>query len=162
MASLLRLLLRNNGNAKADVIVTPLRLEALAERRPAGPTVIAPSAAPADPGKGAVPVPCPLDRRQIGIVAARQLLVIPIPAPLADVALHVMQAPDVRGIAADLGSAIEGRTFLGTIVRPPLEVHLLATELVAKRGGGRRPGPASVFPLRLGGQPERVTHRKVT
>src|SRR5207244_2203409 len=53
-------LLRDNGHAKADVVVTPFRLEALPERRAAGPTVVAPGSAAAHPGKATVPVSRPL------------------------------------------------------------------------------------------------------
>src|SRR5262249_43802226 len=50
--------LRLNGrHAKADVVVTPLRFEALSEGRPAGPAVVAPAAPPTAAGNVARPVP---------------------------------------------------------------------------------------------------------
>src|SRR5262245_39509764 len=79
---------------------------------------------------------------------------IPIPAPLEDVAVHIVQSPGVARIAADFGCATNRPTWLGTIVRLAFEVCLYAAELIAKRGGRRCPRPASVFPLRFGGQTE--------
>src|SRR5262249_46366719 len=139
----------DGGDAKADVVVTPLRFVPQPGGRPAGPAMVAPGAAPAHAGIGAVPVPRSLHRRQIRIVAAGQFWVIPIPAPLEDVAVHVVQPPSVGGVAADLGGPIERLPFLGAVVRLPLEVCLLAAELVPKCGGRLRPGPAGVLPLCL-------------
>ena len=156
--------LRLNGHdAKADVVVTPLRLEPQSKGRPARPALVGPAAAPAHPGDVAVfAFRCRgLRGIQVGIGAARQLRVIPVPAPLEGVAVHVVQAPGVGGVAADLGGPIERRPRLGPVVRLALEVRLLAAELVAERGGRRRPGPAGVFPLRFGGQPELPILREV-
>src|SRR5262245_42881135 len=149
--------LRPNGHhAKADVVVTPLRLEPQPKGRPAGPTVVAPAPAPAHPRRVASPVQ--LSRGtcvvQVGIDAAGQLRVGPVPAPLVGVAVHVVQPPGVGGVAADFGGPARRRPRLAPVVRLPLEVRLLVAELVAERGGRRRPAPAGVFPLRLGGQPE--------
>ena len=52
--------LRLNHHPKADVVGTPLRLVPVPAGRPAGQAVVAPSAAPAHPRKGAVPVHRPL------------------------------------------------------------------------------------------------------
>jgi hypothetical protein len=84
----------------------PLRLEPLAESRPRSPAVVGPGAAAADPRKGTVPVHRPLRRRQIGIVAAGQLLVIPIAAPFDDVTVHVVQPPRIGGVTADFGGPL--------------------------------------------------------
>jgi hypothetical protein len=50
----------------------------------------------------------------------------------------------------------------GSIVRLALEVRLFATELIAERSGGRRPGPASILPLRFGGQSKLLARRQIT
>src|SRR5687767_2536848 len=91
---------------------------------------------------------------QIGVRTSRQPQMVPIAAPFEYVAVHVVESPGIRGIAANSCGTIERRTLLGAVVRLPLEVRQPATERVAKRGRRRRPGPAGVFPLRLGRQPE--------
>src|SRR2546423_13464830 len=77
---------------------------------------------------------------------------IPIPAPFEGVAMHVMEAPGVGGITANLHRAAERRPRLSSVVRLAFEVCLFAAQLVPKRSGGRRPRAASVLPLRFGGQ----------
>src|SRR5436853_3534306 len=68
--------------------------------------------------------------------------------------MHVMQPPGVGRVTTHSCRPIERRSWLASIVRLPFEVCLFATELVAKRGGRRRPGSAGVFPLRLRGEPK--------
>src|SRR5262245_22227495 len=79
---------------------------------------------------------------------------VPVPAPLVGVAVHVAEPPGVGRVAADLGGSAQRRPRLAAVVRLAPEVRLLAAELVAKRRGRRRPRPAGVFPLRLRRQPE--------
>src|SRR3954454_14111924 len=119
---------------EADVVVTPLRLEPLPECRTGSPGVVGPRAAPARAGTGAVPV-----RRcrgfpvvEIRVRTAGQSGVIPVPAPLDNVTVHVVDAPGVGRVAADLAGPIQGRPFFGAVVGPVLDVRLLAAELVAE------------------------------
>src|SRR5262249_4617098 len=149
--------------AEADVIVAPLGLEPQPASGAAGPAVVGPGAAPADARMVARPVPLRrgLRRVQVGVDAAGEPGVIPVAAPLEGVAVHVVQAPGVGRVAADLGRAPQRWPRLGAVIRLPFEVRLLAAELVAERGGGRRAGAAGVFPLRLGGQPELPVLREV-
>src|SRR6266849_7048785 len=86
----------------------------------------------------------------------------PVSAPLVDVAVHVVQAPRVGRVAADLRGAIERRAWFGTIIRLALEVSLFTAERIAKRSGRRGSGPAGIFPLRFGGRPELPILREVT
>src|SRR4029453_2269100 len=71
-----------------------------------------------------------------------------------------VEPPGVGGVTADSCCPIERRPLLGPVVRLPLEVRLFATEPVAKRRGRRRPGPAGVFPLLFGRQPDLPVLRK--
>src|SRR6266700_3778470 len=84
-------------DAKSDVVVSPFRLEPEAEGRPAGPTLVGPTSAPTHT-RGRC---CEM---QIRIDTAGQVGMVPIPAPLEGVAVHVMQAPGIGGITADFGS----------------------------------------------------------
>src|SRR5437773_11668590 len=86
----------------------------------------------------------------------------PVAAPLEDVAVHVVQSPRVGWVTSDFCGPTERRPRLGSVIRLAFKVRLLAAELVAKRGGGRRPGSAGVFPLRFRGQPELPIHREDT
>src|SRR5262249_19175918 len=96
-----------------------------------------------------------LDGGQVRVGAARQPGVVPVAAPLDDVALHVVEAPRVGRVAADLGVPLQGRTFLGAVIRlVALEIRLFTADFVAGVGGRRGACPAGVLPLRLGGQPE--------
>src|SRR5262245_15928573 len=79
---------------------------------------------------------------------------VPVAAPLVDVAVHVVQAPGVGRVAAHLRRLPGRRPRLGSVVWLSLEVRLVAAEFVAERGGRCCPGPAGVLPLRLGGQPK--------
>src|SRR5262249_28759847 len=75
---------------------------------------------------------------------------IPVPAPLIGVAVHVVQPPGIGRVAADRAGPMEGRPFLGPVVRLALEVCLPAAQLIPEGGSGRGPGPAGVLPLRFG------------
>src|ERR1051325_6966839 len=85
------------------MVRSPLWLEAEAEGGAAGPPVVAP--ATASPGTRVGAVAIPIGRApgvvQIGIDAARESRMIPIAAPLEDVAVHVVDAPRIGRIAAD-------------------------------------------------------------
>src|SRR5581483_10553974 len=150
----------DGGNPEADVVGPPLRLEPQPEGRPARPAVVAPGTAPANPRVVAGPVLRPLHRRQVRVVAARQLRVVPVPAPLVDVAVHVVQAPGVGRVAADLRRPLQRRPRLGPVVRLALEVRLLAAELVAERRCRGGDGSAGVLPLGLRRQPGRPPCRQ--
>ena len=56
----------------------------------------------------------------------------PIPRPLVNVAVHVVESPGVRGITPHLRSSIKGRPFRGPIVRPPLEIRLRAAQRITE------------------------------
>ena len=149
--------LRLNGhNAKPYVVVTPLRFEPQSKGRPARPAFVGP--APASARTGHVPVFASRCRGlrgiQVRVRTARQSRVVPIPAPLVDVAVHVVQPPGVGRVTADCCGPIERRPLLGSVVWLPLEVRLLTAQPVSELSGGRSSGPAGVFPLRFGGQPE--------
>src|SRR5262249_59815058 len=85
----------------------------------------------------------------------------PMPAPLEDIAVHIVYSPGIGGVTADLCGATEGWSRLSAIVRFAFEVRLLAAEFVAERRGRRRPGAARVFPLRLSGEPELPIRREL-
>src|SRR3954451_6485973 len=87
----------------AHMVVPPLGLEPEAECRPAELAVVGPGAAPADPRIGAVPVRLAATGRQGRVSGAGELRVVPVPAPLEGVAVHVVDAPGVQRIAADPG-----------------------------------------------------------
>src|SRR4051794_36864082 len=139
---------------EADIVVTPFGLEPEAECRPAVLAVVGPGAAPADPRMGAVPVRLAAPGRQVRVGAAGEPRVVPVPAPLEGVAVHVVDSPCVRRIAADPGCLPRRRPGLAPIVGLAPEVRLPAAERVAERRGGGRPGPAGIFPLGLGRQAE--------
>ena len=102
----------------------------------AGPALVCPAPAPANPGHAAIPIhqrrgPCGI---QIGIHTARSLRMMPVSAPLEHVAVHVVQAPGVGRVAPDRSGPLQRRPDLGTVVRLALEVRLLAAQHVAERG----------------------------
>src|SRR5437763_1929979 len=84
-------------DAKPDVVVTALRFESQPKGRAACPAIVRPGAAAAHARYVARPI---FLRRgfggiQVGIGAAGQLGVVPVAAPLEDVAVHIVQAPRV-------------------------------------------------------------------
>src|SRR5262245_60868407 len=149
--------LRPDGDdAKADVVRPPLGLKAQPEGRPAGPTVVGPATATTHPRYTAIPI---YQRRrlrgvQVGVRSAWQLRMVPVPAPLEDIAVHIMQAPRVGRVTADLGSPLQGWPLLGPVVRLALEVRLFAAQLVPERCGGPGPRSTGVFPLGFCWKPE--------
>src|SRR5262245_53418709 len=116
------------------MVVAPVRLETQSKGTPAGPAFVCPTTATARPGNVTVLAPgCRLLRVvQVGIDTARQLPVIPIPAPLEGVAMHIVQPPGVRRVTADLRGPVERRSRFAPVVRFAFEVRLLAAELVAE------------------------------
>ena len=78
----------------------------------------------------------------------------PVAAPFEGVAVHVVQAPGIGGVAADFGGAAEGWSGFGAVVGLAFEVRLFAAEFVAEGGGGGGAGAAGVFPLRFSGEAE--------
>src|SRR5262249_40209196 len=130
----------HGDDAHPDVLVAALRLEALAERHPAGPPRIREAAAPPRPGLGAVAAGFPPGVRQVGIHAAGESFVDPVAAPLVDVAASVEEPPRVRGVAGDLDRLVERRPLGGGAVRRPEEVRLRAAPLRPQVAGRRRAG----------------------
>src|SRR4051794_5101551 len=118
------------------MVVTPFGLEPEAECRPAVLAVVGPGATPADPRIGAVPVRLAAPGRQVGVGAAGELRVVPVPAPLEGVAVHVVDSPGVRRVAADPGRLPRRRPGLAPVVGLAPEVRLPAAERVAERRGG--------------------------
>ena len=134
----------------------PLRLEPKPQGRPQVLPLVRPRPAPPDPGDRPVPVLRGGRLRvvQVGVGAARQFGVIPVAAPLERVAVHVVQPPRVRRVAADLRRLPDRRPLLRPVVRHALEVRLPGAQPVPERRRGRRPRPTGVLPLSLGRQPE--------
>src|SRR5208337_57106 len=91
-----------------------------------------------------------------------EVLSIPVPAPLPDITMHIMQAPGVGAIAADGGSIDEpiarrdGALPIGILFagRRILDVPDLGQGLrvVAVEIPRSRAGTASIFPLGLSGK----------
>src|SRR6266545_1733592 len=79
---------------------------------------------------------------------------MPVPAPLEHVAVHVVEAPGVCRVTPDRGRPLQGGPLRGPVVRLPLEVRLLTAQLVAEAGGGRGARPAGVLPLGFLGETE--------
>src|SRR5262249_14961991 len=74
--------------------------------------------------------------------ASRQLVPEPIPAPLLHVSVHVVKAPGVRGLLADLvGHAV------GVFLVPSILLQL--SLVIAEGESGRRAGAAGILPLGL-------------
>src|SRR5262249_6914012 len=116
---------------EAQAEVPARRRAPVAARRPATPAVAAPAAAPVHTERAASRT-ARVDRRAGQVVVG----VIPVEAPLPDVAVHVVQPQPVRPVRADLAGALQ--------VRPPgRAVGVVAVE-VGLRGRERRGGPADV------------------
>src|SRR5262245_40721381 len=78
----------------------------------------------------------------------------PVPAPLPDVTMHVVQPESIRLIGANCGSPFEIWRLVGAAVRPvAVEIGLLWRRRLPIVAGRDRAGPARVLPLRLGRQP---------
>src|SRR5205807_2658155 len=128
-----------------------LRFKSQAGCRAAWPSVIRPGAAAANPRESSVPVRLrrPFLVMQIGVGAARQLRMVPVPAPFEGVAVHVVDAPWVWRVAAHLCSTSARRSRHRPVVWLAFEVRLLAAELVTKGSRRGRARAAGVFPLRF-------------
>ena len=118
-------------------------------RRAAVPGTVPPATAPDHPEPG-------LDRtlrvicRRLGIV----LGLVPVPAPLPHVAVHVEQAPQVRPHGAARNGQWRVRV---TLVEPRV---LAQQALIAAATEGRGcPGAAGVFPFGFGRQTETIARR---
>jgi hypothetical protein len=127
------------GHTKAPLPVPAQRAPPpapVAGRRPAahGAAVIA--AAPVYPDVVRVRA----SETDLRVITSGQLSGVPIPAPLTDVAVHVVQAPRVRFLLANRVGAV--------IFAEPAVVNELRF-IVAKRESRRRPGATGVFPLRF-------------
>src|SRR4051812_17678673 len=99
------------------MIGAALGLESLAKRRARGPAVVTPGAPAACARISAIAVRCTLNRRQIRIFSTRQSGVIPVAAPLANIAVHIVQTPRIGRIAADFGCSLERRSGARPVVR---------------------------------------------
>src|SRR5262249_28360823 len=121
---------RNQGDPEADDEVSGLRRRPVAGRRPAIPPVAVPAAAAEHPRRTL--------RRALRVLRRMARLVVwvvPVGAPLADVAVHVVQPERVRFVATHLAGAPEMRSLGGASVRvPAVDVRL---------GGGERVGGAT-------------------
>jgi hypothetical protein len=127
------------GAAVADLSPGPCRRQAKGSR-------VMPAPAPVDPPRGRrffQRVRAPAGRCREAVAA-----------PLRDVAVHVVQAPAVRGVPADRRrlAAIRpgGRAVVGLRT---VEVGLLAAQPISEGRGRRGPGAAGELPLRLGREP---------
>src|SRR5262249_26316496 len=72
-------------------------------------------------------------------------LIVNVLAPLGHVAVHVAQAPRIGPLQANWM-----RLLVGIVCEPAYVTEL--ARVIAKRVVAAGAGPASVFPLRLGGQ----------
>src|SRR4051794_18697905 len=98
-------------------------MAAAAHTRPAAPVLVEPAAAAQDP------------------VRAVHLRVVDVPAPVPDVAQHVVQAPRVGSLAAHLVDAVAGVSAVpGDLVQRPVP-------------GTGRTRATRVFPFAFGRQP---------
>src|SRR5436309_2249980 len=101
------------------MIGAPLRLKPNPASGTAGPPFVGPTTAPPHAGEIASPIDlCGTPGGiQIGVHTARQLWVIPIAAPLKDIAVHVVQAPGVGRITADRRGPLQRGPGLSAAVR---------------------------------------------
>src|SRR5207247_1028306 len=89
-------------------------------------------------------------------VGARRLSVVirivPIPAPLPDIPVHIVEAPGIRTLLTH---------WMGLVVRVGGVPGELAQEcrIVTEAVSGRAPRPAGILPLRLRRQPIALTTR---
>src|SRR5437762_78535 len=113
----------NRDDAEADVVVAAVGLETQTEGGAAGPAVVGPGAAAADAGivAGAILLGGGRSEVEIGVDAAGQLDVIPIAAPFKGVAVHVVEAPGIGRIAADVDGMAERWSGLAAVVGTALE-----------------------------------------
>src|SRR5258706_1064513 len=80
---------------------------------------------------------------------------VPIPAPLEGMPMHVVNSPGVVGVAANLRRPVEWHALVrSSVVGLAFEVGLFAAQAISERGGCCRPRPAGIFPLRFSWQPE--------
>src|SRR5262249_35157968 len=88
--------------------------------------------------------------RRALVVVTRLVIILP---PLPDVAVHVEQPEGVGRVAADPGGprqVLAARR--GPVRKRAIEVGLVARRRLAPPERRAGPGPARVFPFRLGGQ----------
>ena len=99
----------DDGDAEADVVVAPLRLDPLAEGRAADPAVVGEAGAAAAARVAAVAVGgAPLDGRGSGSVPPGGQAWYQSRHCSTTLPLHVVQAPRVGRVAADFGVAASG------------------------------------------------------
>jgi len=77
---------------------------------------------------------------------------VPIPAPLEDVAVHVVNTPGIGRVTAYFRCPVQHRAPGGVIEGETAEIGLVMTERIAIGCGGVSPRPAGIFPLGFGGQ----------
>ncbi len=125
----------NYGQAEAQVVAPVRRLEPAAARRPADAGEADPAPAADHPGRG--------PRRPPRVVHNRLLVIgitVPIPAPLPNIAVHVIQPEGITSLLADR----MGRT--ARVPRVPSRITQLGG-IVSEGVLRRRTRPARIFPL---------------
>ena len=120
-----------NNHTEADVIGTPLGLVAQPHGRPAELRSVVERAAAPHARVRAVAIgraTCPHE----GIDAAGQLRVIPVAAPLEDIAVKVAKAPRVGRVTSDAYAAARGRRFCAGPVPIPCFSWYLRSHLTLR------------------------------
>src|SRR2546422_1582016 len=110
-------------DTKTDVVVASLRLEPQSKGGAARPALVGPTA-PSTHSRHSS------SRVQVRDHTSGQFQMVPVPAPLEDVAMHVVQPPGVGRVAADFRRPIKRWARFGSVVGLSLEVRLFAAELV--------------------------------
>src|SRR5262249_2700571 len=128
---------RNHGDAEAPALAPGRRPVAAAGRRPPGLVAGVPAAAPVHPAR-ALGGPGGVGVAAVGVV----VFIVPVEAPLRDVAVHVVQAELVAVEPAHVPGATDKAAGVG--VEPGDAVAAEVVFLV-----GTDPSSTSVFPLRL-------------
>src|ERR1051325_6266431 len=145
----------HGDDTKANVVCSAGRLITKTQGGSTEFAFVSPGATAAHAREGAVTVRDSLYCAQIGIETTRQPGVIPILAPFEDVAMHIVQAPGVGGVASDRSGAVQQRPRLGAVVWfLPVEVCLGTAECLAEGSGGGGARAAGIFPLGFGGKPD--------
>ena len=129
-----RLLLLLETNTEASVVVaTALVAEALSGAR------VRPGVVPAATAQNPVRARC----RSLGIghVTRRVSRLVPVRHPFPDIPGHVVKAPRIGGVLADVASLVDSAARV---------IRLRACDRVTPRVRRGRSRPAGVFPLRLG------------
>src|SRR5262249_49525732 len=130
----------NSGQTEAQAGVLEPRRAPVPVRRPRDLRDDAPAPAPDHPVRGRS-WPRRIDGRRPLVITG----IVPIPTPLPDVAVHVVQAKGVRLLLPD---RVRLTARVGRIPCILAQCVLVIAEGKPRRG----PRPAGIFPLRLGGE----------